>query len=43
VVLFSSIRPERVVHAARALEAEGTHDLDRFARLVATDLQRSLR
>jgi hypothetical protein len=39
VVLFSSIRPERVQQAAVALATEETHDLGQFAALVAAELR----
>jgi D-threo-aldose 1-dehydrogenase len=41
VVLFSSIRTERVGQAVRALESEERADLDRFSALVEDELQRS--
>jgi hypothetical protein len=41
VVLFSSIRPERVRQAAAALGSDGTEDLERFAALVHMELQKS--
>ncbi len=41
VVLFSSIRPERVGQAVLALELEEAGDLDRFAALVQTELRSS--
>lgn len=41
VVLFSSIRPERVRQAAAALGSDRTEDLQRFAALVHVELQKA--
>jgi hypothetical protein len=39
LVLFSSIRPQRVQQAAVALATEETHDLGQLAALVAAELR----
>jgi hypothetical protein len=39
LVLFNSIRPQRVQQAAVALATEETHDLGQLAALVAAELR----